>query len=243
MPIRSKSSLAAFVLTVALAEPASAQSDLPVVDAQPREIGQCGIATDYRWSGVVLSCACPPGSASGPAVWGTDIYTDDSPICRAAVHRGVIGKNGGRVTVQLLPGQSNYQGSARNGVTTGDYGSWDGSYQFVVLPGRSTEVVSDVAGIDVGPCTNASPWRGQQMRLSCTCPANFPLTGSVWGSGTYTDDSDICKAALHAGMLGRKGGRVAIDILPGLDSYQGTNRNGVSSSDYASWAGSYRFVR
>ena len=67
-------------------------------------------------------------------VWGTGIYTDHSSICAAAVHAGVIGADGGEVVIQEVDGLENYDGTVRNGVTSGDYGAWFFSFQF--LEGR-----------------------------------------------------------------------------------------------------------
>lgn len=74
---------------------------------------------------------CLPKGRIG-TVWGTDIYTDDSSICSAAVHTGLItAKDGGKVTIKIQPGESSYLGSTSNGVTSQDYGIWDGSFIFV----------------------------------------------------------------------------------------------------------------
>ena len=64
--------------------------------------------------------------------YGTDIYTDDSSICTAAVHAGKFSlAAGGTVIVEIRAGQSSYTGSMRNGLTSNDYGSmWDGSFSF-----------------------------------------------------------------------------------------------------------------
>ncbi|WP_442942330.1 LCCL domain-containing protein [Nostoc sp.] len=60
----------------------------------------------------------------------------------------------------------------------------------------------------------------------------------------YTDDSSICNAAVHAGLITtRNGGQVRIRICPGAVSYYGTTRNGVNSRNYGSWGGSFIFVR
>ncbi len=73
-----------------------------------------------------------PAGGIAQECWGTDIYTDDSSIGTAAVHAGLITfAAGGTVTIRILPGQSSYTGSTANGVTSGDYGSWDGSFEFV----------------------------------------------------------------------------------------------------------------
>jgi hypothetical protein len=85
--------------------------------------------------GTVFVLSCPPnGSAS--SVWGTDIYTDDSSICTAAVHAGVITlANGGTFEMTILAGQSGYPGSTRNGVTTSQWGSWDRSFAVAPVSG------------------------------------------------------------------------------------------------------------
>ncbi len=66
--------------------------------------------------------------------------------------------------------------------------------------------------------------------------------GSVWGSGTYTSDSSVCSAAVHAGLISvEDGGRVVIEITPGEESYEGSEANGVTSTEYGSWPGSFTF--
>ena len=79
-----------------------------------------------------LSHYCPPGceDRSGRSVWGTDIYTDDSSICRAAVHDGAIGDRGGLVKFWIVEGQDSYEATTRNGVESKSWGSWGGSFVF-----------------------------------------------------------------------------------------------------------------
>jgi hypothetical protein len=66
-------------------------------------------------------------------------------------------------------------------------------------------------------------------------------TGSLWGTDVYTDDSSVALAAVHAGLLkvGERG-LVQVTLLAGQNSYQGSTRNGVSSSSYGAWAGSFK---
>ena len=69
------------------------------------------------------------GSASGSAIWGTEVYTSDSPLSRAAVHAGIL-RDGeaGPVVVKILPGQSSYSGTTNNGVSSAGYGGYGLSY-------------------------------------------------------------------------------------------------------------------
>jgi len=63
-------------------------------------------------------------------VWGTNTYSDDSLVCSAAVHAGAIPLEGGETTVQIAAGLPAYVGSASNGVTSSDWGSWARSFTF-----------------------------------------------------------------------------------------------------------------
>ena len=95
------------------------------VAAQP---GRCP-PTFQQAGGAWIDCVCEPGQMTG-TVWGTMTYTDDSSICVAAVHAGAVPAGGGPVQVQAAAGCSVYSGSQRNGVTTLDFGTWDGSFFF-----------------------------------------------------------------------------------------------------------------
>ena len=67
--------------------------------------------------------------------------------------------------------------------------------------------------------------------------------GSVWGGGNgiYTDDSKLAKAAVHAGVLKNgETGTIKVTILAGQSSYQSSTRNGITSSSYGSWVGSFK---
>jgi hypothetical protein len=173
------------------------------------------------------------------SVWGTDLYTDDSSICSCAVHAGLItAERGGVITIQIEPGASTYAGSVRNGVTSGDYGAWVGSFRFV---GRGREVEQAAQLIDwASTAVSARGHNDQVYRYSC--PPNGTLSG-IWGTGLYTDDSSICTCAVHAGVItAERGGEVTIRIKPGATSYSGSSRNGVTSNDYGEFVGSFEFV-
>ena len=74
---------------------------------------------------------CPSGGRVG-TVYGTDIYTDDSSICSAAVHAGLItARDGGKVIIRIRPGEDSYVATDRNGVRSGRYGGWGGSFIFL----------------------------------------------------------------------------------------------------------------
>jgi hypothetical protein len=197
-------------------------------------------ATSFRGqNGAHFVYTCPKyGTAY--TVYGTDVYTDDTSVCTAAVHAGRITlAGGGSVTIEIRPGQSSYTGSTRNGITSSSYGSWAGSY-----------VIVDATPVNPGVGAGGSGWNADASayvtfigaQFAYTCPANG-TPGSVWGTDVYTTDSRVCTAAVHAGRITLAGGgSVTIEIRPGQSSYTGSTRNGITSSSYGPYRGSYVFV-
>ena len=62
------------------------------------------------------------------------------------------------------------------------------------------------------------------------CPPNGRIVGVVDGTDTYSSESSICSAAIHAGLITiRGGGKVAIKIRPNIGTYVGTTRHDISS--------------
>ena len=179
-------------------------------------------------------CSCPAAPAKG-SVWGTDIYTTDSSICGAATHAGALAANqAGTVTVKSAAGCSSYEGSSRNGVQTASWGSYDGSFFF---PGHGSPQCP-VKAAKLSVCPDSF---GSRSQLECECPAAKTNTGSVWGSGTYTTDSSVCRAAVHAGAIGSAGGKVTAKSAKGCGKYSGSEKNGVKTSDWGSFDTSFYF--
>jgi hypothetical protein len=197
-------------------------------------------ATAFRGNnGARYVYTCPSyGAASN--VWGTDVYTDDSSVCTAAVHAGQLTlAGGGTVTIEIRPGQDSYAGTTRNGITSLSYGSWVGSFVIV-------SVTASPPGIGTGGSTwdaKASDFRAYVgARFAYTCPANGTLY-TIWGTDVYTDDSSVCTAAVHVGLITLAGGgSVTIEMRAGQSSYAASTRNGVTSTAYGSWLGSFVFV-
>ncbi len=174
-------------------------------------------------------CNCPADAATG-SVWGSGPYTGDSNICGAARHAGVVSAAGGGITVTLEPGQTAYQGSDANGIATRDWGSYDQS--FMVRPIQAEAPAS----ADVALCSSL---KTDAASYDCACPAGQGNGGSVWGSGPFTGDSDICSAARHSGAVGEDGGVITITLEPGQAKYEGSKANGVTTSGWGSYEQSF----
>jgi hypothetical protein len=170
---------------------------------------------------------CPASDGAGGSVYGTDTYTESSPICAAAIHAGVLKpRQDGIVSIDIGKGAQSFIGSARNGVTSQSYGSWGFSYTFArdAAPGTIswTTTWSKVPASFMAPITVA-------------CPAGGKTDAPIWGTDVYTVDSAICVAAVHAGAItAQKGGVVVVKRAATPASYPGTVRQGVTSKKWGS---------
>ena len=97
---------------------------------------------------------------------------------------------------------------------------------------------------------------GAQERISCAhkaqsvtgptgtsavvvCPAGRGAQ-EVWGTNSYSDDSSICTAAVHAGFLpADQAGLVTIMIAPGQRAYPASTANGISTQRWGNWGRSF----
>jgi hypothetical protein len=180
-----------------------------------------------------FSCTCRPESTAEGAIWGTDVYTDDSALCRAALHAGVISSQGGSITVIRGEGHGLYVGSTRNGVSSNDFGAFPNSIVFKGAP-------APPAGPGLCPAS-LSVSRELPMPFTCRCSAQAVQTGAVWGTDVYTDDSALCRAALHAGRTTLAGGTITVTRGDGRALYVGTTRNGVATNDFGAFQVSMMF--
>ena len=208
-------------------------------DVEPGGYGWRSTAAQYEGLvGKQLEFGCPPAGQPGGA-YGTGLYTDDTNVCTAAVHAGKLtAAQGGQVIITMQPGQPSYKGSVANGVTSSDYGQWGGSYE--VNEVKAFRGTSEPQTGGYGWRAHAQDYRGLNgQKFTYSCPPAGQL-GSIYGTGTYTDDSPVCTAAVHAGKFGlAQGGTVVIEIKAGAQSYEGSTANGVTSNDYPAYQGSY----
>lgn len=199
----------------------------------------------FRGTSTPLSCFCPAENTERGAVWGMDVYTEDSSICQAAVHAGFLTPAGGALTVVPQPGRQAYAGATRNGIGSSNYGSMDGSFSFAPTNLQATYVPVQPMAQTLAPfgqCPdNFVAFRATSEALNCFCPPVDIDKSNVWGMDVYTEDSNICLAAVHYGVLTPAGGNVSVLPQPGQNTYAGTTRNGISSSNYGSMEGSFSF--
>lgn len=193
--------------------------------------------SEYRGQNDKVFLFYVTGDDNGSCYGGEDnIYTDDSPLSVAAVHAGLLKANETKlVKVKVMAARNSYPSINRNGITSEQFDSSDGSYQLLA---PSPEEFANA------PST-MSAFIGKYDMVFV-----FRVTGSkegpIWGGkdGVYTTDSEIATAAVHAGLVkSGQTGIVRIKMLPGRSSYSEFTSNGITSHGFGEWEGSYQFIK
>ena len=184
-----------------------------------------GAGVDRQQIGARFTFICPASDGKDATVYGTDVYTDNSPICPAAIHAGVLRSGStGVVSIVLGSGSESFEGTERNGVTTRSYGRWGYSYTFArddapaTVTWRTTWNWNERQVVDV-----ATP-------IAVECPAAGKPDAVIYGDGIYTLDSAICVAAVHAGAISaEQGGVVSVTMASASSDDSGGERFGIVS--------------
>ncbi len=185
-----------------------------------------------RETGRRATFICPALSAPSAEIWGTDIYADDSSICTAAIHAGVLPMGqAGVVTIVMGGPTGSFSGSPRNGVKSQDYANHDFSYTF----SRS----GDAGTLDWSTTALGIP-EGFTSPVTVICPQGGKSDVSVWGTTTYIADSSICNAAQHVGAISPQGGVVIVTKVPGIETYVANSYNGIDSRAWSAWAAAFQ---
>jgi hypothetical protein len=222
----------------------------PMSNGGPIEAG-CSFTSDQikGEAGDTFQVSCPDAclETDGYLV-GTDVYTSNSSICKAGIHAGAIPRTGGLVVVQLQPGRPAYRGSVRNRLTSRDTGAFRNSFAVIVPRGQAIVDSPPPAApqiIDAG-CSFSSEQIRDEVGTShvVSCPAGCKTdTSYLFGTDTYTSNSSICKAAIHAGLISPNGGEVVVILDTPKPAFRGSLRNGLQSGDTGSFRGSFRLKR
>jgi hypothetical protein len=126
------------------------------------------------------------------------------------------------------------------GPQSGQYDIWVGIWGSQTQAQPAVLQISELSPSPVTCTQNAQGLTGASgTRHFVTCPGSC-TGGTIWGTGTYSDDSAVCQAAVHAGILSAsRGGTIVVTIADGLTAYPSSIANGVTSSTWGQWSRSF----
>ncbi|MCE5257147.1 MAG: hypothetical protein LLF89_09935 [Spirochaetaceae bacterium] len=218
----------------------------PVSQPQPQPVPSTATLYAFNdWTALIRLKKPTPGTvvhvqvtaSTAGTIWGTGIYTIDSALPAATIHAGLLA-NGqtGIIKVTIQPGQSSYTGSTQRGVVSQNYSSYPTSYSIEPVTQDYQNLVAMIS--DPGTVRNiAYVAAGKTYVVWVTGTAK---ESTIWGTDTYTADSQLSEAVVHAGIL-RTGetGPVIVHVVSGLTHYAGSSRNGITSAEYGEYSLAY----
>jgi hypothetical protein len=86
--------------------------------------------------------------------------------------------------------------------------------------------------LDIGDCPMSAKDLPPEKDFTCHCSGQLyeGYDGQVWGTYIYGNTSNICNAAIHAGVIQKgKPGQVSIHFVPIPPVLRGTTQNGVKT--------------
>ena len=209
--------------------------------AQSPPNGECGATTHFEirrlhvGDQVTLQLT---GRANGP-VWGDFIYTLDSDLGTAAVHAGLLAVGETKpVKIWVVPPPDRFGEATRNGIRSMKWGAFPAAFLMQVARGPQ------VAALPIGPQRLPSVLDTLGLNDSKTIAITGSDKGYVWGTNTYTGDSRVEVAAVHAGVLkvGEQGEVIVTRVEP-LERYRGSSQNGVRSQPWGRYSTAYVIER
>nr|XP_002123675.3 uncharacterized protein LOC100181691 isoform X1 [Ciona intestinalis] len=184
---------------------------------------------DALESSKVYTVKCPRNCHLNVPVYGTGVYKPESGICMAAIHDGIITRaKGGSVTVYKarFVEKNGFHGTRRHGVTSLSSKYFEKAFLF-----KAPNISCNANG------NMMSEW------FYGFCPPGCNETNyQVKGDNIYTEDSNVCAAAVHDGQIKSDiGGLVSGYKLSGLTSYVGNVKNGITSQTHGIYQTSFTF--
>ncbi|XP_069593837.1 uncharacterized protein [Ranitomeya imitator] len=208
--------------------------------------GQCSTSAK-QLAEPLAEVLCPSGCHKHPNnVWGTGFYNYESSICQAAIHWGILSPEDSKVIiVEIIPGQKSYEQSTRNGITSKSFGASPWSFKVRLSIEEPEEPDREPFRLPAGKSScSLTALQVKDRSAEMDCPSDCMKAKSpVYGSGTYASVSSMCRAALHDGVIDNKGGKIFIEKVKGLPSYEESTRNGVKSNKYGSSKESFRVYK
>lgn len=191
--------------------------------------------------GKIFRIGCGSCSNARYPVFGSKIYHPRSSICRAAIHAGILrpGKKGD-IILEIGPEFKAFNGEPGAGrITSLNMGGENFSFQVKEAP--PLRIISCTTKGNEGDLA-ISPKNSKYILVCpkyCSKKKNYV---SVYGSGTYSDNSPICMAAFHDGIIGDQGGNVQVMFSDGLSEYKGTQGFTIKSKATGPQLRSFTFL-
>jgi len=191
--------------------------------------------------GQIFRCHCPNCATEAKAmVFGTEIYHPKSSICKAAQHSGALEKGKfGEVLITLVGPKPIFNGS--EGIDKTMSATFAGADKsFTLKSAKPITKISCKTQANEHKFANAPT--NTQFVIQCPKHCSKKKGLQLFGTKFYTDNSSICLAAIHRGIINDRGGEIKIVIAVGKDMYKASNGFGIASKVFGPHIRSFEFL-
>jgi len=201
----------------------------------PQVISCTAEGNDIRFNNGLAKVICPNNCQQDPesVALGASIHPMSSSVCSAAIVDRVMPTFGGEILVSRAAGLPSYSGRdvgfAGSLPVTGDRS--DAFHAYAV---DNIDLPSTIPQEEKLTCRATFGMLGLTVLGSSKvvkCPADCDKEGELYGTNIFASGSSVCRAAQHARVLGKKGGRVVVTLGHGQDQYFGSYSGGDKSED------------
>jgi hypothetical protein len=188
--------------------------------------------------GKIFRVKCPSCKGIKTSVFGSFIYHPLSSICSSAVHAGNLEEEGGYILVEKVQGKEIYNGSV------GSYDKISSTFSKSKISFKTKKAIppTKISCTDtpaVSPFNTATV--GTKFVVICPkkCSENKLF---IYGTEVYSDQSPICLAGFHSGVMNDRGGELEFIIESGQNFYKGSKSFGIISKSRDAYVRSYKFI-
>ena len=115
MPMRRVTISAVAVVFLTGSPPLAAAQSAPTI-TEALDLGDCPDTAAGLEIGKGYACTCTSNAEQG-VIYGTILYSNDSYICTAAIHTGLIANDmAGKIIVQVIESPTVFRGTTQNGI-------------------------------------------------------------------------------------------------------------------------------
>lgn len=194
---------------------------------------------DLRFRGGLARVVCPAKCQANPeaVAYGSGAHPMRSSVCVSAMVDKVIPYTGGEILVTKVPALPGYSAKeepiAASLAVTNEEGDAFHTYAIDTLnvdpalpPVRRLKCEATFNSLNM-PSTTL----GTGSSLVVQCPGRCAPTKPLHGTTLFTPESQVCRAAEHAGVIGSDGGNVMVTLRHGVDRFYGSKVGKMESAD------------
>jgi hypothetical protein len=96
---------------------------------------------------------------------------------------------------------------------------------------QAPDSANESAALDIGECPSRAQFMDFMINKTYMCSCGRDIAYSeIYGTDVYSMNSDICTAAVHAGVIQKRmPGRVVFETMDSPPVFKGSTRNGIKS--------------